>query len=94
MMKLVLRETGTAPKFKREANLSSYPEISGKTGSGIVSDLWFFAVTRKLVAGVWVGLPKNEISLEMKQGFTGGKIAAPIAAKFFRNLQKGRPNGF
>lgn len=87
MMKLVLSEIGTAPNFKREANLLNYSEISAKTGSGMVSDLWFFAVTPKIVVGVWVGLPNNEISLYMERGFTGGKIVSPIAAKFFKSLQ-------
>jgi membrane peptidoglycan carboxypeptidase len=94
IMKLVLSEIGTAPNFKYEANLPNASEIAGKTGSGMVADCWFFAVTPKLVVGVWVGLPKNEIHLEMNQGFTGGKIAEPIAAKFFQSLQKSRQDLF
>ena len=94
MLKLVISEIGTAPNFKRVANLPQDVEISGKTGSGMVADCWFFAVTPKIVVGVWVGLPNNEIKLEMEQNFTGGKIAAPIAAKFFQHLQKSRPDYF
>lgn len=90
MMKLVLSGIGTAPNFKRDANLPETVEISGKTGSGMVADLWFFAITPKLIVGVWVGLPNNEIYLEMEQNFTGGKIASPIAAKFFQVLQKSK----
>jgi penicillin-binding protein 1A len=86
MMKLVLSEIGTAPTFKSEANLTSYQEISGKTGSGMIADLWFFAVTPKIIVGVWVGLPMNEMHLEMEKGFTGGKIASPIVAKFIRQI--------
>ncbi|MCY7376626.1 MAG: penicillin-binding protein [Pyrinomonadaceae bacterium] len=92
MMKLVLNEIGTAPNFKKEANLPQTAEISGKTGSGMVADCWFFAVTPKLIVGVWIGLPKNEIKLEMEKGFTGGKIAAPVAAGFFKGLAKTDPN--
>jgi len=88
MMKLVLSPNGTAPNFKKEAFLPPTVEISGKTGSGMVADLWFFAVTPKLVVGVWAGLPNNEIGLDMKQGFSGGKTAAPLAAEFFRSLRK------
>ena len=88
MMKLVLSEIGTAPNFKQAANLPQNIEISAKTGSGMVADCWFFAVTPKLIVGVWVGLPNNEIRLEMEQNFTGGKIAAPIAAKFFPSFAK------
>ncbi len=91
MMKLVLSKTGTAPDFKRRANLQETMNIAGKTGSGMVADLWFFAVTPKLVVGVWVGLPNNEINLEMNRGFTGGKTAAPISADFFRSVQKLQP---
>lgn len=87
MMKLVLSPNGTAPNFKTEANLPQTFEISGKTGSGMVADMWFFAVTPKLIVGVWVGLPKNEVTLDMDKGFTGGKIASTIAAKFLRQLQ-------
>ncbi|HEY0428571.1 MAG TPA: transglycosylase domain-containing protein [Pyrinomonadaceae bacterium] len=92
MMKLVLSEIGTAPNFKQSANLPENFEISAKTGSGMVADMWFFAVTPKIVVGVWVGLPRNEINLDMERGFTGGKIASPVAARFFRVLQKLKPN--
>lgn len=92
MMKQVLTPNGTAPNFKQIANLTLTTQIAGKTGSGMVADVWFFAVTPKIVVGVWVGLPKNEINLEMGRGFTGGQIAAPIAGEFFRNLQKSNGN--
>lgn len=88
MMKGVISPIGTAPNFKTEADLINFSEISGKTGSGMVADMWFFAVTPKLIVGVWVGLPNNEIHLEMEHGFSGGKIASPVAAKFFQSLGK------
>lgn len=88
MMKLVVSDIGTAPNFKREANLNDKTEIAGKTGSGMFADMWFFAVTPKIVIGVWCGLPNNEIPLEMNRDFTGGKIAAPIAARFIQDLKK------
>lgn len=91
MMKLVLSKNGTAPDFKRRANLPETFAVAGKTGSGMIADLWFFAVTPELVVGVWIGLPKNEIPLEMKRGFTGGKTAALITADFIRNLQRLQP---
>ncbi len=94
MMKLVLSEISTAPNFKRAANLPNTVEIAGKTGSGMVADCWFFAVTPKIVVGIWVGLPSNEIHLETEQGFTGGKIASPVAVNFFQVLQKSKPDLF
>lgn len=92
MMKLVLSKTGTAPNFKEQAGLQNYQAISGKTGSGMVADMWFFAVTPKLIVGVWVGLPNNEISLDMEQGFSGGKVASPIVAQIFKELAKTNPD--
>ena len=92
MLKLALSKNGTAPDFKRRADLPDKTEIGGKTGSGMVADLWFFAVTPKIVIGVWVGLPENEIRLEQKQGFTGGKTASPVAAEFLKTLQKSNPD--
>jgi hypothetical protein len=38
----------------------------------------------KIVVGVRVGLPENEINPEINRNFTGGKTAAPIAAGFIR----------
>ena len=58
----------------------------------MVADLWFFTTTSKVIVGVWVGLPNNEIHLDMEQGFTGGKIASPIVAKFLKALAKTNPN--
>jgi membrane peptidoglycan carboxypeptidase len=94
MMKLVLNEIGTAPNFKRAANLANNSDVSGKTGTGMWTDFDFFAVTPKIVVGVWVGLPQNEIPLTMEQGFTGGKIAAPVVAKFLQTLQTLTPDCF
>jgi membrane peptidoglycan carboxypeptidase len=91
MMKLVLSKDGTAPNFKSLANLPESTEIWAKTGSGMVADVNFYAVTPKLVIGVWVGLPKNEINLDMESGFSGGKIASPIVADFLRQLKKSNP---
>jgi penicillin-binding protein 1A len=94
MMKLVLSPNGTAPTFKTEAGLENYSEISGKTGSGMVADMWFFTITPKLIVGVWVGLPNNENKLEMEKGFSGGKTAAPIAAKFIKSINIKNSNLF
>ncbi len=88
MMKLVVSEIGTAPNFKRDANLQNNPNIAAKTGSGMFADMWFFAVSPKIVVGIWCGLPNNEIPLEMNRDFTGGKIAAPVVARFIQDLQK------
>jgi membrane peptidoglycan carboxypeptidase len=82
----------TAPNFKREAGLENFREISGKTGSGMVADSWFFAVTPKIVVGGGAGLPNNEIPLDLEKGFSGGQTASSTAARFFRELQKLRPD--
>jgi membrane carboxypeptidase/penicillin-binding protein len=91
MMKLVLGKDGTAPNFRGGANLTANNNISGKTGSGMVADCWFFALTPKVVVGVWFGLPNNEIKLELDKGFSGGTTASPVTASFFRELAKIKP---
>jgi membrane carboxypeptidase/penicillin-binding protein len=38
-----------------------------------------------------VGLDQNEVKLQMRDGFSGASVAAPIVAKFMRATQRVRP---
>lgn len=91
MMKSVL-ENGTASNFRQLAGLKKNVQVSGKTGSGMIADLWFIGLTPRIIVGVWVGMPENFPQLKMKDGFTGGKISAPIVAKFMKSISKYRPD--
>lgn len=91
MLRSVVSRQGTAPAFRQLAGLSPEAAVAGKTGTGMVSDLWFIAFTPHFVVGVWVGLDRNEVKLQMRDGFSGASVAAPIVAKFMRATQRVRP---
>lgn len=91
MMRSVVSAQGTAPNFRRQAGLLPTEEVAAKTGSGMIADMWFIACTPHLIVGVWIGLPNNEIKLDLNAGFTGGNLAAPLAAKFLRSVRQQRP---
>jgi membrane peptidoglycan carboxypeptidase len=91
MMRSVVSAQGTAPNFRRQAGLLPTEEVAAKTGSGMIADMWFIVCTPRLIVGVWMGLPNNEIKLDLNAGFTGGNIAAPLAAKFLRSVRQHRP---
>lgn len=89
MMKSVVTD-GTAANFRALANLNS--NVAGKSGSGMVADLWWINFTPKLVVGVLVYMPHNLPELKREDGFTGGKTSSPIAAEFMRAVAKFRPD--
>lgn len=91
MMRAVVSSQGTAPNFRRQAGLLPTEEVAAKTGSGMIADMWFIACTPRLIVGVWVGLPNNEIKLDLTAGFSGGNLAAPLAAKFLHSIRQNRP---
>jgi membrane peptidoglycan carboxypeptidase len=92
MLRSVVSPQGTTPNFPSLAGFSPNSSIAGKSGTGMVADVWFVSFTPHLVVGVWVGLPQNEMPLKMEDGFTGARIAAPIAAKFMRSVRQLRPD--
>lgn len=91
MLKSVV-EKGTAAGFRNQAKLSPSVQFAGKTGSGQTSDLSFVGFTPRMVLGVWVGIDRNFPELRIDEGFSGGKTAAPIAAKFMQAVGKYRPD--
>jgi penicillin-binding protein 1A len=83
----VLQPLGTAPQFRQATGLNDVA-LAAKTGTGMVADLTFVVFTPHLVVGVWCGLPQNEIKLKLEDGFTGGRVAAPVTAAFMRSVRR------
>ncbi len=90
MMRSVVGPRGTAPDFLGLAGFNSDAMVAAKSGTGMVADVWFVALTPRLVVGVWTGLPQNEIPLRLSDGFSGARVAAPIVAKFMRSVRRVR----
>jgi penicillin-binding protein 1A len=62
---------------------------AGKTGTtNDFRDAWFMGYTPGLVAGVWVGFDSKRT---LGDGVTGGRVAAPIWARFMEAALEGRP---
>lgn len=89
MLKSVVEE-GTAANFRQIAKLPADADFAGKTGSGMISDLWFVGFSPRILVGIWCGVPENLPHLRSADGFTGGKTAAPIAAEFLQSVAKYR----
>ena len=71
---------GTAIKMK---DLAGY--VAGKTGtSNDFNDAWFVGFTGKITVAAWVGYDDRKIRSSLGSGFTGGRIALPIAEKVIR----------
>jgi penicillin-binding protein 1B len=90
MMKSVL-EDGTGANFRSLSNLPQNVQVAGKSGSGMVADLWWINFTPQIIVGVWVGMSENLPELRMADNFTGGKVSAPIAAAFMRSVAQYHP---
>jgi penicillin-binding protein 1B len=90
MMKSVVGD-GTGANFRLLANLPPTVHVAGKSGSGMIADLWWVSFTPRLIVGVWVGMGENLPELRMADNFTGGKVSAPIAAAFMRSVAQYRP---
>lgn len=91
MLSSVVEPGGTAGNFRQKAGLSKDLNFAGKTGSGMGSDLWFIGYSPKLLVGVWVGVPNNEIKLYLENGWSGGTIASNIASDYIHSVAKFRP---
>jgi len=84
MLESVLQPGGTASSV---ADIISRP-AAGKTGTTQnYRDAWFVGYTPDLAAGVYIGYDKPTKSV----GASGGKIAAPIWAKFMAESLKDKP---
>lgn len=92
MLRSVVGPQGTAPAFPGLAGFRSDAAVAAKSGTGMVADVWFIAVTPHLIVGVWAGLPQNEIPLRLSDGFSGAQIVAPIVAEFMRSVRRRRPD--
>lgn len=92
MMHSVLSPGGTASGALGMAGLSSDAQISAKTGTGQVADLWFVGFSKRLVVAVWVGMPRNKPMLKMEQGFQGATAAMPIWTSFIKAVKQHRPD--
>ncbi|QYO65292.1 transglycosylase domain-containing protein [Leptolyngbya sp. 7M] len=91
MLRSVITE-GTGRRFRELTGSVTTNELAGKTGSGMVADLWWVHFTPRMVVGVWVGMPYNLPELHTKDGFSGGATAGPIAAEFTNAVNKLRPD--
>lgn len=90
MMKSVIEE-GTGTTFRSLASLPQFVQVAGKSGTGMVADLWWVNFTPRIIVGVWVGMSANLPELRMEENFTGGKVSAPIAAAFMRFVAQLQP---
>ncbi|MDR2904602.1 MAG: PBP1A family penicillin-binding protein [Helicobacteraceae bacterium] len=83
----VLRDTVTRGTGRR-AKIDNI-EIAGKTGTTNDSrDAWFVGFTPDTQTIVWFG---NDDDTPMGVSITGGVIAAPIFAEYYREILKARP---
>ena len=63
--------------------------VAGKTGtSNGFNDTWFVGFTNDIVVGVWVGYDNSGKRSSLGAGFTGGRVALPIAERVFRESFK------
>jgi len=83
---VVLRGTATS------INALGFP-LGGKTGTtNDYKDAWFIGFSPDLVVGVWAGF---DTPVDMGEGETGGRIAAPIFRDFMRDaLRETQPAPF
>lgn len=72
---------GTASRIKRWAG-----EVAGKTGtSNNENDAWFIGFSKDITVAVWVGYDSRNIRPSLGSGFTGGRVALPIAEQVFES---------
>lgn len=78
---VILHGTGRGARIDREA--------AGKTGTTDDSrDAWFVGYTPQLVTAIWIG---NDNNKPMSPAATGGKLCAPVWAKFMSYALKNEP---
>jgi penicillin-binding protein 1A len=62
---------------------------AGKTGTtNDMNDAWFIGYTPQLLAGLWVGFDEKRT---LGKGETGGRVAAPVWAKFMERALENEP---
>ena len=72
----------------RKAKTLNRP-AAGKTGTtNDMDDAWFIGYTPQLLAGLWVGFDEKR---SLGKGETGGRIAAPVWARFMERALDGEP---
>jgi penicillin-binding protein 1A len=77
-------ERGTGRRARRLGR-----PCAGKTGTtNDFRDAWFIGFTPDLVAGVWVGFDSER---SLNEAATGGRVAAPIWARFMEQALERRP---
>ncbi|MDA3899775.1 MAG: PBP1A family penicillin-binding protein [Spirochaetes bacterium] len=82
-------DKGTARKTIREVHRFTHP-AAGKTGTtSNWTDAWFCGFTPDIVTVIWVGYDKPFLSLGKHQA--GGVVAAPIWAKYMKDVYNGMP---
>jgi penicillin-binding protein 1A len=86
MLKSVVNE-GTAARLRYQYGV--YNDVAGKTGTTQSNaDGWFMAMTPQLVVGTWVGADDPRIRFRTTELGQGSSTALPVAAAFFRNVNK------
>jgi penicillin-binding protein 1A len=82
MQSVIQRGTG------RRANVIGRP-AAGKTGTtNDIDDAWFIGYTPQLLAGLWIGFDEKR---SLGKGETGGRVAAPIWARFMERALENEP---
>ncbi|MEH0156328.1 transglycosylase domain-containing protein [Limibacter armeniacum] len=80
---------GTAASLRSTYNLPN--DFGGKTGTTqSQADGWFIGFTPRLVTGAWVGSAYPSIHFRTIKYGQGARMALPIAAKFYQQLNKDR----
>lgn len=78
LMGTLTRGTATAIK-----DLSGF--VAGKTGTtNDQNDAWFVGFTNDITVAVWIGYDDRHVRANLGDGFTGAKVALPIAEKILR----------
>ena len=82
LQSVIERGTGRRAKTLQRA-------AAGKTGTtNDMNDAWFIGYTPQLLAGLWVGFDEKRT---LGKGETGGRVAAPIWARFMERVLEGEP---
>jgi penicillin-binding protein 1A len=75
------------------ARLTSGQEAAGKTGTtNGATDVWFVGYTPQLAVSVWMGAPREQISMSFGGGATGGRYPAYTWGLLMNAWMKQFPN--
>jgi penicillin-binding protein 1A len=87
MLKGSVEERGGTSQGLFQYDIFKNNEIGGKTGTtSNYSDGWFMGVTKKIVAGTWVGGEDRAIHFKSSALGEGGKMALPIFGLFLEKI--------